>query len=357
MKILADGSLPLLQEFFKSPLELTLFHNPEELQKGLAHHELLLCRTTLQISEALLKHSAIRYVATASSGTDHLDINYLQHQHIPFFSAKGCNAVAVADYIVAMLALLSTEGHALGAKAGVIGVGEVGSRVMQRLQALGLEVISSDPLQDPPDPLRKDYSLNELVDCDVICLHANVHDNQPHSSRNLINHAFLSQLKPGTILINAARGELVDELALLTLPYPIIYCSDVFLNEPNINQDIVTMATHVTTHIAGHSIEGKIRAVQIISEKIHHYFGLTPPSRPFSETPDTPVLSAHLNWQKLVLSLYNPLDESMQLKSQQDKTQSFLTLRKAHTYRHDFVYYNATQLNLQERLILGQPKP
>ncbi|KTD25983.1 MULTISPECIES: 4-phosphoerythronate dehydrogenase [Legionella] len=353
MKILADASLPGLIEAFPKPFELSVYRHADEIPHLLNDQHILLCRSTLKVNEQLLKGQSLRYVATASSGTDHIDYLYLQNNGIELIDAKGSNAVAVADYVIATLAFLQKYKGFSEVQAGVIGVGEVGAKVVKRLMAAGMEVHCYDPLKSEKDPLFSSCTLETILQCDLIAIHANLHDNLPHPSRNLFSETLLNQLKPTAVIINASRGGIMDEEALLQLKKPIIYCTDVYTNEPHINPEIIKSATLCTPHIAGHSIEAKYNAIHMVSKKLHACFNLAPPS--ISEPAVTGSISFNEveSWQELALHLYNPLEETTLLKSSHHLQQSFLSLRKAHQKRHDFCKYLLPVSDAQTKEILG----
>lgn len=336
VKILADATLPGLPDLFKPPFILTRYHNPDQLHDLLTNHDVLLCRSTLRVDAKLLANSSIQCVATASSGTDHIDSAYLKQRQIRLFDAKGSNARSVADYVVASLAALLQEGTLMGKLAGVIGVGEVGSRVVTRLRAIGFDVICFDPVKAQQDNHHVYGTLTDLFACDLICIHANLHESAPFPSKDLLDAAFLAQLKPYVTLINASRGEIVNEEALLAATKPITYCTDVYCNEPSIDPRIVAFSTLCTPHIAGHSIEAKQMAVVQISQQLHQHYGLTMPSVCLPLSNDLPVSSLEKKWPERVLDLYDPRLETNALKAAIDKQSAFLVQRKAHQYRHDF---------------------
>ena len=350
MKILADASLPYLSGLFKNHFQLSTYQSEAELRAHLPHHDVLLCRSTLNVNEALLKNSTVQCVATASSGIDHIDTLYLDQQGISYLDAKGCNATSVADYIIATLAALEHQGHVLGKRAGIIGYGEVGSRVAARLAALDFSVITYDPVKALKKPPFSSCNLSDLLNVDILCIHANLHDDQPFPSHHLINKDFLQQLKPRAIIINAARGELVDEQALLTCPTQFIYCTDVYAHEPAINKAIIDYATLCTPHIAGHSIEAKTNAVVIAAQKIYHHFNLPPPVRPPINPHTCESLPTEASWQNIVQCIYSPEEDTSLLKTSPNIKQTFLQQRQAHQYRHDFYTY---RLGIQERKILN----
>lgn len=353
MKILADASLPNISLLFKEPFCLTLYTTQQEIPDLLPKHDILICRSTLKVTEDLLANSPIQCVATASSGIDHIDSDYLKKHKIALFDAKGCNAAAVADYVVATLACLYIKNKVLGNKAGVIGVGEVGSRVVARLRALGFDVICFDPLKEKKDKSLPYCSLADLATCDVICVHANLHHTIPYPSFNLLDADVLATLKRGTVIINAARGGVLNEPALLNQATPLTYCTDVYSGEPDIDANIVAFSTLCTPHIAGHTIEAKTTAVMNICQQIHEFYGVSMPiiSQPFLEKPS---LTPYEDWKNCVLSLYNPLDDTRQLKSASDKKLAFLTQRRAHQTRHDFAVYDTQQLHQSMKTLLGQ---
>ncbi len=336
--ILADASLPGLEEAFPLPFKLTLYHSTTQLPALLKKQDILLCRSTLPVNQNLIENHSLKIVATASSGSDHIDSDCLFKHNISLFDAKGSNATSVADYILSCIAYLRITHGFNGRKTGIIGGGAVGSEVAMRLQSLDFEIIIYDPPRAERDPNFKSASLSELVKCELICVHANRHNTPPYPSINLLSEAFLKQLHPGTVILNAARGGIINEEALLSLNQPLIYCTDVYTNEPRINPKIVELATLCTPHIAGHSIEAKKRAVTLISEKLHAYYHLSSPLFLEKIKEPQPTITSHASWDHVILSLYNPKHETEQLKKAAVNAMesTFQRIRQAHHYRHDF---------------------
>lgn len=246
IKILADATLPHLSVCFSQSFEITTYNSQLALQAMLPHHDVLLCRATLRVNTALLTNSRIQCVATASSGTDHIDHEYLSSKNIRLFDAKGSNARAVADYVTATLAWLETNQKVQGTHLGLIGAGAVGAHILKRLTSTKYHVSIYDPYQLSTDSFTLVQSLQALSQCDILCIHPNLHHQAPYPSFNLINAAFLSTLKPGVAIINASRGGIVNEADLLHAEQAIHYCTDVFIGEPDINPEIVHYATLCT---------------------------------------------------------------------------------------------------------------
>jgi erythronate-4-phosphate dehydrogenase len=357
MKILADSSLPGLEEAFPKPFALTQYTHQDELPTLLANQDVLLCRATLKVNQHLLNNHSLKFVATASSGTDHLDHSYLKKQQIKIIDAKGCNAVSVADYVAASLAFLDQHHLITGNKAGIIGMGQVGTKVFNRLDALKFQVKTYDPPKAELDKQFQSCELNRLFDCDILCIHAELHDTTPHPSRNLINQDFLNKLKPGCIIINASRGGIINEEELIHAHQSLIYCTDVYLNEPDINKHIIEKATLCTPHIAGHSLEAKYNAVALVSKQLHQMMSLPIPEFTKPKFLMDAELIKSKSWQDLVLSIYNPAIETRYLKEAENLQSAFLTLRKNHQFRHDFSIYSNLLNNESAHInnkILGQ---
>lgn len=339
IKILADVSIPNAAEVFTAPFSLTYYHHEDEIADLLVDQAILLCRSTFKITRQLLKNAKLDFIATASSGTDHIDKDFLQQHRITLLNAKGANASAVSDYVLASLAYLDKYQLLNGRLVGIIGVGKVGSQVAQQLKAMNYEVICYDPFREKKDTDYQYQPLATLTACDVICVHANLHDTPPYPSKNLISADFLTQLKPKTILINAARGGIVNEVDLCALKHPLIYCTDVYENEPHIRPDVVDFATLCTPHIAGHTLEAKKNVIKMLHAQLCHHYHL--PCTSFllesAQKIAFPPIKTQV-WSDYILSLFNPGEDTTVLKQAKNKTEAFLKQRAAHQ-RHDFCYY------------------
>jgi len=358
MNILADASLPGLQQAFPAPFHLTLYHHPNELETKLNGQDILLCRSTLKVNETLKGLQHLKYVATASSGTDHIDQHYLQKKHIEVVSAKGSNANSVADYVIANIAFLIDKKQLQleNKTVGIIGLGEVGTKVYERLKALNLRLLCFDPPKAERQFEFRSCSFASLFKCDILCIHAHLHSIAPYPSYNLINDAFFKRLRKKIIIINASRGGIVNETDLLEHPTKVDYCTDVYMDEPNVNPKIIQFASLCTPHIAGHSIEAKYNAVSMISSFFHKKLKLKAPLLNFPKNTSLHLKENQRNWEKVILSIYNPFPETQTLKNAVNLTDTFVQLRKKHHYRHDFKIYDPKNLKTNELLsyLLGK---
>lgn len=251
---------------------------PEQIDAAAVRHaDVLVVRTRTKVNEALLVGSSVRLVCTATIGFDHIDTAYCDAHGILWTACPGCNAQAVCDYIEE--ALNEFTNHQLAIinppTIGVIGVGHVGSLVAKMAERRGLKVL----LNDPPKGIG--ISLDEIArNCDIITFHVPLTSNPltPNPTFHLCDAAFLARCKPHALIINAARGGVVDEQALLCSGHP--YILDTWENEPHIDPAVLQHAFRASMHIAGYSVEGKRNASQTCLDTIARTFALPPITLP-----------------------------------------------------------------------------
>lgn len=264
MHILADENIPLVDEFFAGFGKIRRMPGRSINRAALENVDVLLVRSVTRVDRELLEGSAVRFVGTCTIGTDHLDLDYFEQAGIEWASAPGCNARGVVDYVLgSLLALSEVCGEALARRRfGVVGAGEVGGRLLEVLRGLGWDV----RVCDPPRQVREagDFvSLDEiLAECDVISLHTPLTLGGDWPTFHLFDQARLSRLRPGTWLINASRGAVVDNAALrdLLLQRPDLEAVlDVWEGEPQVDVALAGLCRIATPHIAGYSLDGKLR--------------------------------------------------------------------------------------------------
>ena len=285
MKIVADADLYRVTDLFKEFGELELVPGRQITKNHLINADALIVRSVTSVSRELLSNTPIRFVGTATSGTDHVDGEYLAEHNIKLADAKGSNANAVVDYCstaMAELGLLdSCELKSM--TIGIVGCGAVGSLFAKKLSALGLSVIVNDPpLQEKADVESEEVpfrfcTLEEISRCDLISLHTPLLNKGTHSTCGLIGLDFLQSLSRGAVLLNTCRGGVVSEKDIgkfyqerkdLNLVF------DVWENEPNVASEIVKTAKIATPHIAGYSMESKFAAVNSLRKSFAANFDL-----------------------------------------------------------------------------------
>ncbi len=277
MKIVCDAHIPfLLEAVQKGWPQVEIYPmEPDEIDAATVRNaDVLVVRTRTKVNEALLAGSSVQLVCTATIGFDHIDTAYCESHGIRWMSCPGCNAQAVCDYIEEAIEEIQiskflSQGNdyfkiqSSSPTIGIVGVGHVGSLVAKMAAHRGMKVL----LNDPPKGIG--VSLDFIAqNCDIITFHVPLDQSNYH----LCDEVFLSQCKPNTLIINAARGGVVDEQALLRSGHPFIL--DTWEKEPNIDPEVVAKAQLASMHIAGYSVEGKRNASQMCLNAIAEQFGL-----------------------------------------------------------------------------------
>jgi erythronate-4-phosphate dehydrogenase len=278
MLIVADENIPLLDEFFESFGEIRRVPGRSINRATVEQADVLLVRSVTNVNRALLEGSNVRFVGTCTIGTDHLDLDYFKQADIAWSSAPGCNARGVVDYVLgSLLTLAEIEGADLTQRTyGVVGAGEVGGRLVKVLQGLGWNVLVCDPPRQAVE--GGDFvSLEQIIEqCDVISLHTPLKKHGAQTTWHLFDKNRLNQLKPGTWLINASRGPVVDNAALrqvLLQREDLQAVLDVWEGEPEVDVALAELCVLATPHIAGYSLDGKQRGTAQIYQAYCQFLG------------------------------------------------------------------------------------
>jgi len=270
MKIFYDENMPFAKEFFSDFGQLIPFSGRDLTAEQLSDADVLLVRSITRVNKNLLRlNNNLAFVGTATIGVDHIDQTYLNERNITFTSAPGCNAISVAEYVLSALVVLAErEGfNVLDRTVGIVGAGNTGSRLSEKLTALGIKHVLCDPFLAQTNDQRDFVSLEQALSCDVISLHMPLtHDGQ-FPTYHLLDNLHLSKLNGQQILINACRGEVIDNQALLKLKRQGMKTTvvlDVWENEPSILHELIEYTDIATAHIAGYSLEGKARGSEML---------------------------------------------------------------------------------------------
>ena len=314
--VVVDRDIPflegVLEPWFKVRYLAGRAIGPADVRDAVA----LLIRTRTRCDAALLDGSAVRFIGTATIGTDHIDKRYCDSCGITVASAPGCNAAAVAQYIRVALHTLALDRP--GATLGVIGVGHVGSLVAEVGRRAGMRVLLNDPPREAAEGDAGFTPLPELLaQSDVVTLHIPLWPE----NRDFADAAFFAKLRPGTSFINASRGEVVDEDALLAArPQLGRVVIDVWKNEPTINPALLAAADIATPHIAGYSIQGKMNGTTAVVRALGEAFGIDA------------LKSFTVSGVTLPQDPYDILQDDAKLRSHPE---NFEQLRSEYAYRND----------------------
>lgn len=304
MTIVCDRHIPFLVEAVHSywpDVQIYPMESEQITNAIIREADVLVVRTRTQINESLLQGTRVRLVCTATIGYDHIDTAYCEAHGIRWMSCPGCNAQAVCDYIEEALQDIESSCAFLHSPLtiGIVGVGHVGTLVAEIAKRKGYNIL----LNDPPKGIG--VSLDVIAqNCDIITFHTPLDASTTH----LCNKAFLHQCHPHAWIINAARGGIVDEQALLRSGHP--YIIDTWENEPHLNAEVLAHAFRASMHIAGYSVEGKRNATQMCLDAISDTFSLSPIppiSTPVSEGDSAP------GWLQRITTQLKKQPESFEL--------------------------------------------
>jgi erythronate-4-phosphate dehydrogenase len=297
MRIVADANIPFVRECLSSVGEVRVLSGRDITPQVVADADALLVRSITPVNAPLLADSAVRFVGTATIGFDHVDASYLQRSGIGFASAPGSNANSAAEYVIAALLEVARRRQIPleGKSIGVIGVGNVGGRVVRKCEGLGMRVLRNDPPLQRQTKGPKYVPLEALYDCDFITIHTPLTREGIDKTFHLADARFFAHLRTGAVLVNASRGAVVESQALKAaiqggrLRAVVL---DVWEGEPDIDVELLGMVDLATPHIAGYSFDGKVAGMIMIYRSLCQHFGLTPKFdvRDFLPAPEVPRL-------------------------------------------------------------------
>ncbi len=362
VKILADENIPLVREAFGRLGDVATCSGREMTPERLRDVELLLVRSITKVDSDLLEQSSVRFVATATAGMDHLQLADLERLGIAYAGAPGSNAESVAQYVTAaVLRVAGRRGLNLrGRTAGVAGAGQVGNRVVRNLEALGMQVLVSDPPLERAGVCREFVALEDVLRADIVTLHVPLTRGGVDRTQHLIDASSVKRMERDAILINTSRGGVVDNAALLqalrdgTIAGAVL---DVWEGEPEISAKLLERVDIGTPHIAGYSYDGKIRGTTMIYEAACRFLEVEPTwsADEFAERPQQPTLDVERRGREttdvvsdVIGSLYDIAYDDALLREvlhlpEAVRGPAFDSLRKNYRRRREF---NQTEVRL-----------
>jgi erythronate-4-phosphate dehydrogenase len=352
MKIIADNKIPFLMGALE-PFADIIYLPGKDITREMVHDaDALLIRTRTRCDEHLLRNTSVRFIATATIGFDHIDTGYCERNGIFWTNAPGCNSSSVQQYVASALITLShRKGFDLKEKTlGVIGVGNVGSKVVRLAEQLEMNVYLNDPPRERKEGPCQFISLAGIIrECDIISLHVPLIMDGIDKTYQMINDSFLKKVNKDTIIINSSRGEVVHSGALKTaLDSGSISAAvlDVWENEPDIDTELLDKADIATPHIAGYSADGKANGTMMSVRALSKFFGLgidhwIPDDVP--EPPEKNILvdckdkSDDMILQETILATYQILEDDRRLR---ESASTFEQQRGEYPLRREFHAYH-----------------
>ena len=338
MKILVDNKIPYIHDAIQFISDDVYYLAAEDFtNESVKNADVLIIRTRTKCNKELLEGSKVKFIATATIGFDHIDIDYCKEKGIAWKNAPGCNANSVKQYIQSTLILLKRTffGTLNHLTIGVIGVGHVGSKIVEIAENSGMTVLMNDPLRAKQEVDFQNHDLKEIAQrADIISFHVPLVKDGLYPTYHLADASFFSSLSKKPIIINTSRGEVIDTSSIKNaLSHNKIRQAviDVWENEPYIDVELLENVFIGTPHIAGYSADGKAKASQMALESVCEYFNI---DRFIDINPPTPLKTEILASDKesALLDIYNPMKDSFHLK---EDVSSFEYLRSHYALRRE----------------------
>jgi len=341
MKIVVDKNIPFIREPLKGLGEIAYLKGDAITTDVMRDTDILLTRTRTRCDAKLLDCSRCSFIGTATIGTDHIDLDYCRTKGIKVVNAPGCNAPAVAQYVLSAVKATLTKGESFAGKTlGIIGVGHVGSIVAQWAESLGMKVLLNDPPKfgDNAPGVTLDTIAEE---CDIITIHTPLTLSGNNPTFHLLDKYFLSRLKRKPLLINSARGGVMDTSAVkeaVSLGLASAVAVDCWENEPAIDASFLKMATIATPHIAGYSYEGKIRATSMILDALATHLrpqGIAPAPLGINLMPVPETITADMLSYDIMADTAALKSAATASGSAEEFASAFESLRNNYNLRHE----------------------
>ncbi len=280
MKIVADDKIPFLKGALEPFAEVVYLPGKLIDSEILKNTDALLIRTRTKCNSDLLEGTGVKFIGTATIGFDHIDTDYCNKKKIRWTNAPGCNSASVQQYIAAALLKISSEFrfNLKDKTLGIIGVGNVGSKVERFAQRMGMTVLLNDPPRARKENRKNFHSLDGVLSAsDIVTVHVPLNIKGEDTTYHLFNEEIFGKFKKGAWFLNTSRGEVTDTKALKKALFSGKLAGavlDVWENEPDIDPELLQQAYFATPHIAGYSTDGKANGTAMVVNSLCRYFNL-----------------------------------------------------------------------------------
>jgi erythronate-4-phosphate dehydrogenase len=368
MKIVIDENIEFGTQAFSEFGDVVAVNGRMISNEMLKDAGALIVRSITNVDENLLSGTKVKFVGTATIGTDHVDKEYLITKNIKFADAKGCNANAVKEYVLTTLisSAVKNKIQLKGKTIGVIGVGNIGSIVSEAAEALGINVVKNDPPLKRATESNEYRSLDEALACDILTFHVPLNLEGIDKTFHLLDSSNIDKIKNCEILINSSRGPVIDNEVLAKLlsekqkPFTIL---DVWEDEPNLKDELLQLADIASPHVAGYSLEGKVNGTKLVYDKFCEYLNIKPTWQPILPKVANSVIEVNTSesienvLNNIFKQIYPIENDTKQLKASLNLSPSkrgkyFDDLRKNYKLRREFSNYSI-KLNPFDETIAG----
>ena len=334
MKIIIDNKIPFIKEAVQRIAdEVACVPGKDFTPELVRDADALIVRTRTHCNRDLLEGSRVKFIATATIGFDHIDTEYCKQAGIEWTNAPGCNSASVAQYIQSsLLVWKSCRNKKLNELTiGIIGVGNVGSKVAKVARDFGMRVLLNDLPREEKEGTEQFASLSKIAEeCDIITFHVPLYKEGKYKTYHLADGNFFRSLQRRPVVINTSRGEVIETNG--TISDAVI---DVWEHEPEINRELLEKVLIGTPHIAGYSADGKANATRMSLDSICRFFHLSATYEITPPAPSSPLIEAK-DREEALLKMYNPIEDSNRLKSHPEL---FETLRGDYPLRREAKAY------------------
>jgi erythronate-4-phosphate dehydrogenase len=361
MKVVVDDKIPYIHGVLEPFTDVRYVPGGKITNEIISDADALIIRTRTTCNQKLLEGSSVKFIATATIGYDHIDIGYCAQSNITWTNAPGCNSGSVMQYLAAALLYYAREKNiALSERVlGVVGVGNVGRKIVRLAEVLGMKVYLNDPPRAENEGPCSFLTLDSIArEADIITFHVPLCREGKYPTYHLANSHFFSKLNPATLFINTARGEVMDSEALkmfLSTGKLADTILDVWENEPGIDSGLLNKAFIATPHIAGYSADGKANGTKMAVRSLSKFFnlGFLDDWEP-DEVPSAGESIIHCNGYgkdfqqiatELILKTYDIKAEDQWLKSDIARFEEF---RGSYPLRREFNAYTVLAENISD---------
>ena len=363
MKLVVDENISFAEEAFGGFGEIILLNGRKIDNKILTGADALIVRSITNVNEELLKNTNVKFVGTATIGTDHIDLNYLKENGISFSSAAGCNSYAVTEYVFTTISNIITQKNIqkVSPTLGIVGFGNIGTKVARYAKTMGLKVFISDPPLERAGNPQKFHPLEKVLQSDIITFHVPLNMDGVDRTYHLLDEEKLKIVNPGTILINSSRGPVIENKVLLKRlikENDLFVTLDVWENEPDFIPELLENIVYGTPHIAGYSLEGKVNGTKMVYDALCKFLGKEPvwiPSLPEVEN-NIIEIDETLDQFEILYSIFEKVysikEDDILLRNSLNmatelKKEYFDKLRKNYKYRRELNNYRLQITNFK----------